>query len=580
MRLDADQSASPFASLGDPAHHGRTYFANLRRRLQRRLLFAYITPLLMLSAFFHVQYNETLRQGVKTHLQSVAENKRNTVSLFLQERVANTKNAFRFSSLPPSAEEMRRVLRELREESPAFVDLGLFNPRGILVAYGGPYPQLLGKDYSGEVWLRRARRSRRMVHISDVYLGFRGRSHFIIAVRKQDWVLRASLDPERFTNFVGRSILMKNAEAFIVNRAGRRQTAQAAGPAAASGSVPRRSLETQVLEVDVAGVSYLSAFAWLAETEWALVMRIPTRIAYAPVGRARLILVGVLLGALGIIVFFVNRSTRRIVNRLEQADRAKEDLQRQLFNAAKLASVGEMAAGVAHEINNPLAIIYEEAGLMDDALDPTLAHEVDLDEFKESIGVIKEASMRGRAITSKLMAFARRHDAEPEPTRVNELVEKVLAIKEHQLRVSNIEIVRELGAGLPRVMANPNQLEQVLLNLVNNAVDAVGDAGSVTIRTRALDRQVVVEVDDTGGGMTGEQMEKIFFPFFTTKAVGKGTGLGLSISYGIVKALGGRIEVTSEVGEGSSFTVYLPAAREARDQGDPSVNCDERARAR
>jgi two-component system NtrC family sensor kinase len=245
----------------------------------------------------------------------------------------------------------------------------------------------------------------------------------------------------------------------------------------------------------------------------------------------------------------------------ERDELLKERTRVQLARSERLASVGRLAAGVAHEINNPLAIIYEEAGLMKDALDPQFAHGFDQKEFLESLDAIMEATLRGRSITSKLMAFARKHDAEPEATDLNQVLERVLSIKDHELRVSNIEVQQELAEGLPKVMVNPNQMEQVLLNLINNAMDAISDSGRISLRMRLDGGRVAIEVEDTGCGMSGDQMAKIFFPFFTTKAVGKGTGLGLSISYGIIKALGGSIEVASEVGEGSTFTITLPVVK-------------------
>jgi two-component system NtrC family sensor kinase len=565
-RLNSDDIASPYL---DDKVHDTEYFSHLRRRLRWQLLVAYITPLILLSAVFHYQYDITLRREIETHLKSVAENKRNTVSLFLQERVANVKSAFHFESLPltPSSGELKRVLEEMQKESAAFVDLGLFSPDGKLVAYAGPYTRLLGKDYSEEPWFCRLMKQRDEFYISDVYLGFRHKPHFIIAVRKEinreTWSLRASVDPKKFSEFVTSAILLRRGEALIVNRRGELQTTSGEpGQRQVILQVPQAGTDTTVEEVkDKNGTRYLKAFAWLTETDWALVVRIPTEIAYAPMRRARLVLIGVSLITCALLLIFVLRRTRRIVGRLENADRAKEVMRSQLFNAAKLASLGEMAAGVAHEINNPLAIIYEEAGLIKDSLDPEFGQEISRKDLEESLKIIMDATLRGRSITGKLLAFARKHDVETEPTDIERLVNAVLAIKQRELEVSGIEVRKELADDLPRVWIDPNQMEQVLLNLLNNASDAIESVEGkriITVRTGLKGEDVFVEVQDTGCGMSAEQMEKIFYPFFTTKKVGKGTGLGLAISYGIVKAVGGRIEVASELGKGSSFSVFLP----------------------
>ena len=562
-RLRDDQIESPFS---DDVIHDHQYFNQLRRKLRWQLLVTYVTPLILLSAYFHYQYNKTLRQGIDTHLRAMAENKRNTVSLFLQERVSNTRSAFHFERFPPSTADMEGVLRGLRDESSTFVDVGLFDPRGMLVSYAGPHLNLRGKNYGRERWFVQLHRRKQDHFVSDVFRGFRDRPHFIIAVRKKirgkGWTLRASVDPEKFARYVSRSIHMKDTEAFVINRQGRRQTSsRTGGPGETTPIKLPSSLETQVVEVEDKGVGYLSACAWFSVADWGLVVRVPTAIALSPVRRARLMLVGILVLALTVLVLLVARRTSRIVSQLEAADTSKVDLQGQLFNAAKLASVGEMAAGVAHEINNPLAIVYEEAGMMRDILDPQFEQDLNPDDFRERLETIMAASIRGRTITRKLMAFARKHDEERELADINLILDNALSIKETEFKVSNVEVRREYAEALPPVLVNLNQMEQVLLNLLNNARDAMAGPGHITVRSRLEGGCVCFDVEDSGCGMSAEQMERVFFPFFTTKGVGRGTGLGLSISYGIIKSLGGRIEVNSEQGAGTTFTVMFPVKK-------------------
>jgi two-component system NtrC family sensor kinase len=566
-----EKNAQAVSPPGSREHHGHAYFDQLRRKLRWQLLIVYVTPLLLLTAYFHFEYNATMREGVYNHLKSVAEHQRNTVDLFLRERVANLKGAFRPDWLtdPPAAETLQKDLQVLQEESKSFVDLGFFRPDGTLVAYTGPHTYLVGKDYSQEAWFQQLTQQKREYFISDVYLGFRDKPHFIVAVRRSEagrhWALRVSVDPEKFGRFVRSSYLFKDAEAFVVNREGQRQTFSGEViPAPEPSKVPPKSPETQVTEVQVGGQDYLRALAWLTEADWALVVRVPAAKAYEPISHARFVLVGFLVLTLIVILFVVLRSTRRLVGRLESADTAKEELRLQLFNAAKLASVGEMAAGVAHEINNPLAIVYEEASMMKDIMDPQFGQKVNLDEFRERLDAITEAALRGRSITSKLMAFARKHDPDPEPTDITMLLNRVLEVKELDFKTSNIETVRDYQDDLPWVMVNRNQMDQVMLNLLNNAKDAIGRNGTITVRANQADYWVCIDIQDTGQGMTREVMENIFMPFFTTKGVGKGTGLGLSISYGIVESLGGRIEVKSVPGKGSTFSIFLPVLEEAQ----------------
>jgi two-component system NtrC family sensor kinase len=561
--LDADSTASPFASYDLP--QGSAYFQQLRRRLRWRLLIAYIAPFVLLSIYFHLQYTSSLRVGIDTHLKSIADNQRNTVDLYLQTRAADLLRILQsldpFESPPEGA--MQAALEQLQADSSAFVDVGLFGRDGTLVAYAGPFPHLQGRSYAGEEWFTSIRATDGTSFISDVYLGFRGKPHFIIAVTRdvagRSRTLRASLDPEEFSEFVGSSLLITEADAFIVNRDGRPQTLSAGMSETLYLSLPEQAArETVVDEMAIGGSVYLTAVAPLRKSDWFLVVRAPKAQAYAPVRRAGFVIGGLMSATLLIVVFAAYGSTQKLVGRLAKAESAQEQLRRQLFNAAKLASVGEMAAGVAHEINNPLAIIYEEAGMLQDRLDPRFGHQPDMDEFRERLQAITEATLRGRNITRQLLAFSRRFEPEPVDLDLNEMVRAALAIKQTEFAVSNIEIETVLEQDLPNIHVDRNQMEQVLLNLLNNARDAIGQNGRIRLATSRGDRLVQLRVTDDGRGMPPELMERIFFPFFTTKEVGKGTGLGLSISYGIVKSAGGRIEVSSEVGKGTTFIVTLP----------------------
>jgi two-component system NtrC family sensor kinase len=566
FRYDADRGDSPFAA--SPTALGHAYFEQLRRRLRWRLLAAYVVPLVLLLAYFHFEYTGTLREGINQHLASIADNQRNTVDLFLQERAVNVRNAFvvdRVLRPQASSRVMTQLLTELRAKSRAFVDVGLFDPAGTLIAYAGPHASLQGRSYRDQGWLKEVLTRESGTFISDVYLGFRGEPHFIIAetrrVDGEPWTLRASVDPQEFAAFVGRSHLVEQAEAFVVNRRGERQTS--ARDSQGEPPFPMPSLtggETVLAPRTVHGTSQLTAIAPLRATDWALVVMVPERQAYAPVTRARLVIGTLLVLTLVLVIAFALRSSNRLVGRLEQADTEREELTRQLFNAAKLASVGEMAAGVAHEINDPLAIIYETAGVMKDILNPEFQVAFDPVQFRDHLGVIEEATLRGRNITRQLLAFARKHEPDPEPLDLNVEVNRALGIKENEFRVSDIEVETDLDPDLPTALADANQLEQVLLNLLNNARDAIGEQGRVAVRTRREGRYAVIEVRDSGCGMTRDQVAKAFLPFFTTKEVGRGTGLGLSISHGIIKEQGGRIEVESEPGAGTVFFIYLPFA--------------------
>jgi two-component system NtrC family sensor kinase len=232
-------------------------------------------------------------------------------------------------------------------------------------------------------------------------------------------------------------------------------------------------------------------------------------------------------------------------------------VQQQIIQHEKLAAVGQLAAGVMHEINNPLATIAACAAAIDGRLDRAADPAV-----REYLDIIDKEVQRCTKIVDGLLEFSRpQASAKPKvPVGVNELVERTLFLLKHHKRFKRLTVDTDLLGESPRVRADDEQLIQVLMALMLNAVDAMGDGGVLRLKTRLAPgrHQVIVEVEDTGQGIPASAQSKIFEPFYTTKPPGRGTGLGLSIAYGIIQDHGGQIEVESELGRGSVFRVHLP----------------------
>ncbi|TFG36628.1 MAG: two-component sensor histidine kinase, partial [Nitrospirales bacterium] len=225
----------------------------------------------------------------------------------------------------------------------------------------------------------------------------------------------------------------------------------------------------------------------------------------------------------------------------------------------KMEAIGRLAAGIAHEINNPLAIINEKAGLMKDFLEMSGNLEQNKEKFDDLISSIFESVNRCRNITHRLLGFSRRIDGASEAINLNDTVREVLEFIEKEMLFRNIRLGLHLREDIPTIVSDKGQLQQVFLNIVNNAVDAIGKDGVIEIRTDIKDEHTVtVLIKDTGPGIPQEILRHIFEPFYTTKEKGKGTGLGLSISYGIMQKLGGTIFVRSEVNKGTAFTIEIP----------------------
>ena len=248
----------------------------------------------------------------------------------------------------------------------------------------------------------------------------------------------------------------------------------------------------------------------------------------------------------------------RMASGLQEREHALIQAQRALVHSAKMAAFGQLGAGIAHEVNNPLAGILGHAQLAIRRLGPE-------NPAKASLDLIAQETRRCSDIIKNLLRFARQDTPQFQPVNANEAVGAALSIVDHQLSLHGIRIVRELGESLPQVNGDINQLQQVLVNLAINAQQAMaGQRGELSVRTRAVGGQVLIELQDSGPGISSELQKKIFEPFFTTKAAGQGTGLGLSVSYGIIESHGGRIEVRSSPGHGATFVISLPVAAAVR----------------
>jgi two-component system, NtrC family, sensor kinase len=234
----------------------------------------------------------------------------------------------------------------------------------------------------------------------------------------------------------------------------------------------------------------------------------------------------------------------------------RESMEQQMTQTEKLTSLGLLAAGVAHEVNTPLAVISNYIQM--------LAKQMPEGDPKQAIieKIVKQ-TFRASEIVNNLLNFSRTGAAEISDIDVNRVVEETLSLVAHPLKTSQIQVVRQLGETLPAVRGSANKLQQVFLNLFLNARDAMPGGGMLEVRTAAHNGSVEVEIADTGAGIPREHIHKIFDPFFTTKASGRGTGLGLSVSYGIIKEHSGKIDVRSTPGKGTSFHVEFPAVRKA-----------------
>jgi two-component system NtrC family sensor kinase len=537
----------------------------LRRNITVLMLLITIIPLVLMAVINYYQYQAALKDEIVAPLRILVNKTKHSFELFLAGRLSTVNfiaSAYTYDELA-NEKNLSRIFRVLKKEIEGIVDIGLIDSHGNQVSYAGPY-ELKGKNYSDQGWFEQVKVAG--VYISDVFMGYRRFPHIVMAVRHFSesgdwWIVRVTIDTARFNDLIASMGLDPKSDAFLINREGTCQTGSRFYCKILDKcpiSVPPLSHEPNVVQIkDPQGRDVLMAYAYFNRADLILMVLKPSgevlRVWYTL--KSELLLV--FLISVAVIVLVVLRLTGLLVNRMKRSDDRRELALREIEHTQKLSSIGRLAAGVAHEVNNPLAIINEKAGLMKDLVEfrPEFA---DKEVFLAPIRSIIQSVERCRAITHRLLGFARRMDVEIEILDVNELIKEVLGFLEKEALYRNIKIGLHLAHDLPRLASDRGQLQQVFLNILNNAFAAVQDGGTVSVATWEKDIDTVgITFQDTGQGMSEETLKHIFEPFFTTKK-GHGTGLGLSITYGIVKRLGGDIEVQSRPEKGTRFTVFLP----------------------
>ncbi len=567
-------------------------FKSTRRVILSRVVLVPFVAVMLVFGTLVYYFATNLRSQAQAKLARIADGHRQLVEQFLHERSSD----LQFVAASNSFERLRHngelaeVLEHLNKETGgAFFDLGVFDQYGNHVAYIGPY-DLKGKNYAQAEWFIQVQQKN--IYISDVFLGYRDSPHSVIAVRREEagrsWCLRATIDTHFFNDLVESIRIGKTGEAYLVNRHGVLQTKRRSG-----GGLMDEDENYPYYQINESGVSsfvahdrvggrHLYAIGKLELTGWLLVVRQEVGEAYAPLIRAVLIAVGMTVAGGAVVVTMGFLLASSVAHQLTVAAMEKRQMGNQLIVAGKLAEVGEMSAGLAHEINNPLQVMKSEETLVNDLLaemeaDGALRDSENLRMVKDSINQIGRQVDRCKQITLGLLRFARQSDASIQTVDLQSFLREAIAMVERRAQVENVRIVQDLDPDLPKFQSDPSQLQQVFLNLLNNAMYALRgkDSGEVRITaTRGEDNTVNISVADNGCGIEPENLEKIFLPFFTTKPVGQGTGLGLSTCYGIVERLGGQISVSSEVNVGTVFTVRLPLSgvpEEARGKLAPHV---------
>ncbi|MBU4526342.1 MAG: two-component sensor histidine kinase [Desulfomicrobium sp.] len=537
----------------------------LRRKIVSLMALVTILPLLSLAGINYYEHQNTMASEIQAPLRALVGKAKHSFELFLAERtsaVSFIASAYTFDELS-SDTNLQRIFQVMRREFTGFVDLGLIDTAGNQISYAGPY-DLKDRNYTSQDWFHQVQF--KGTYVSDVFLGFRKFPHVVIAVRHttesgQSWILRATLDTMHFDRIIAAMGLEPGSDAFLLNRGGILQT-ESRRYGKVLGmlpfALPPTNFESNVQALrDDQNREIFLASAFIANTDFALAAIKPRPTVFSTWYTVRADLLFIFVSGVIVIFLAVYRLTSALINRLQHSDEQRMGAIHQMEHSQKLSSIGRLAAGVAHEINNPLAIINEKAGLMRDIMD--LRPEFpDKDKFSRQIDSILRSVDRCRGITHRMLGFAKRMDVKIETLDLNSVLEETLGFLEREAQYRNVEIRRNLVPDMPSIPTDHGQIQQVFLNILNNALAAVPDGGRITLTTWDVDENFVgVSIEDNGCGMSEETAKNMFEPFFTTKKE-KGTGLGMSITYGIVKRLGGELKVQSKLNEGTTMTILLP----------------------
>lgn len=559
---DRDEHLNPYYTFQD--YHqtwGMTIFI---------LMATALLPLIVMTLIYYQLIDTSINTESLLRTERLASNARRAVTFFLEERLAAltfTANEMGYDRLSDSG-RLTEVLQNLKLGFGGLTDLSVIADTGTQVTYAGPF-NLKGKDYSTQPWFMECQQHNACV--SEVFSGYRDVPHVVVAVKSMRpdgrfFVLRATLETERLIQALSSYKTGEHTDIFLVNREGLLQTPSQfyegdnhhvnltlpaySDRTEAVTSTDRRGhpivIGSAFIDTEIAPTSYILMVVKQKAGMMKVWLDLRSRINWFFAASAL------------IIIIVITLTSTVMVNKIFQADRQKAQTMVMAERNCQLASIGQLAAGVAHEINNPLALINETAGYVKDLFMIKQQYKDDKD-LLEHVDTILDAVDRCGTITRQLLGFARHFDVHAQPINLENMVADVINFHKKEAEYRDIKIHVDIPETIPLIETDRGKLQQIILNLVNNAFQAIHNGCFLDIQAE-MDgpEHVRLSIQDNGCGISETHLNKIFEPFFTTKKEGKGTGLGLSITYGLVQKLHGNITVKSKEDEGTTFVVTLP----------------------
>jgi two-component system, NtrC family, sensor kinase len=554
----------------DVASGPHTGLFDFRQKWRMIVVLSLIVTLTPLAIMMFVDYRltqATMEEQLLVRTSSLVSSTWRTVSYFIEERKA----AMKFVLLDNTVEQLNapgrldEILMNLQKGIGGFVDIGLVDSDGRLDTYAGPYRKE-GDSLCDESCFKAVIKHGEFV--SGLDRKDAGRSHQLVIAIKQEMpngqflVLRAAIDTKKLSKSLADLDIGEQDDAFLIDGNGILQT-----PSRRHGGVlskfnlpvPDFSLTTRVIETTTVDVEpIILGYAYIPGTSIALmILRQKGQLLhlwYKP----RIELVGFLALSIAGVLFAVLAMATFLVHRIHVADQKRVNALHQVEYANKLTSIERLAAGIAHEINNPLAVINQKAGLMSD-----LIHIGEITSQDERlVGLLDTISVsvkRCGKITQRLLNFARQIDVSIQPVELGELIQGMVDFIANEAKNRGIDVEVIIPDDLPPIESDPSHLQQIFLNIINNGFAAMGQGGHLSIVLSTQNgSDIQVSFEDNGCGISRDDLKRVFEPFFTTKSQTGGTGLGLSITHGLVQKIGGRIRVESKTDRGTRFVLTLP----------------------
>ena len=546
------------------------FFRRLWKKIILITLAAALVPVMVMGAINYQVNRDDRLQAMMRHTLQLTNNSGARIDHFLRQRKAVLDfihHNHRYEELV-TEKRLRQILISLQKNFSGFMDLEIIDQQGIQVAQAGSVNPI-SQTYGRTDWFQKVTADG--LYFSHLLSGVYRKPHLFIAVKqmlsaKRFYILRAALDGTAFNHLLSELAMDKENDAFVINRNGTLQSdsrEHGAMLSRCSLNPPKYSKQGKVeIIFDADNSRIIRGYAHIPDTPFLLMVVSPAPAPLAVWERHRKALMFYFLPVLMIVLLALLGTVTHLVHQTYLADQRRLVSMHQAEYANKMSSIARLSAGVAHEINNPLAIINEKAGLIKDLF----TYKREYAEDPKLMGLIDSvlaAVTRSAGITRRLLNFVSRSRPMFQSVDLLNLFKEVLIFWGKEAEYRSIDIKMEIDERIPIFRTDPNCLQEVIFNLFTNAFAAMDDGGRLHISATILESRsepqaILVKISDTGHGIPASDLEKIFEPFYSTKLGKSGTGLGLSITYGMVQELGGKITAHSELGHGATFEIRLP----------------------